>query len=80
MQSQILRQLGLISDQLGKMGTKKRPKAPEQLQPEYVKDAKKELEKQEAEKKRWSEEDKAKLVAFFARRNPTARIIGEPND
>lgn len=75
MQSQILRQLGLISDQLSKMGSKKRPKAPEQLQPDYAKEAKKELAKREAERKRWGEADKAALAAFFQKRNPKARIL-----
>ena len=52
MQSQILLQLGVISDQLSKFGTKKRIKAPRQLQPDYVEAGKKKLKKLQKDKKR----------------------------
>lgn len=74
-QSQILRRLDVISDQLAKFGSKKKIENPKQFEPEYVTKGKKKLAERAKEEKRWSEADKNKLAEYFAKHNAKVKRI-----
>lgn len=69
-QSQILRELGLISDQISKFGSGKKTKVPPQFQPAYVERAKREFEERKQLESRISEADLENLKSFWKHRNP----------
>lgn len=74
-QSQILRRLDVISDQLAKFGSKKKIDTPKPFEPEYVTKGKKKLAERAKEEKRWSEADKNKLAEYFAKHNAKVKRI-----
>lgn len=76
-QSRILMKLDTISCQLANIFKKKgtqSSKPDKQFQPDYVKDAKKELDRQRSNK--YNKEDMEKIKAFWAKRNPSATFLG----
>ena len=74
-QSQILRRLDVISDQLAKFGSKKKIDTPKPFEPDYVTKGKKELAERAKEAKRWSEADKNRLAEYFAKHNAKVKRI-----
>ena len=74
-QAQILRRLDIISDQFAKFGSKKKVEVPKPFEPEYVTKGKKKLAECDKKNKRWSEADKNKLAAFFAKHNSKVKRI-----
>ena len=74
-QSQILRRLDVISDQIAKFGSKKKIETPKPFEPDYVTKGKKKLAKMQKETKRWSDDDKNKLASYFAKHNSKVKRI-----